>query len=376
MEMENKIIWVNFLHMYQPPWQDQGVIEQVAIESYDYLTTLMEKHKSFNLTLNITGSLIEQLEEIRPDILKRLQKLVKQGRIELTGSAKYHPILALLPTSEIKRQIELNQKSLFKYFKKKPKGFYLPEMAFSPTVAKIVKGMGYQWLILDEVHYINKVDTNILYKSLGLKIVFRNRKVSKSYPPRLVYETKKPQTIISATDAEIYGHFHKDWRGFIEKVFNRKDIQILTVGQYLAKLKKIKVINLRSASWESKEVDLKRKIPYILWNDPKNKIHKSLWQLTNLAIKLVNKYKDKSWARYHLDRGLSSCTFWWATAKRPSPFSPLTWNPDMIDNGSEELIRSIRSLSKANKSEKVKAEKIYINIKKDTWLTHWQKYDK
>ena len=32
-----KITWVNFLHIYQPPWQEKGIIEQVAIESYDYI---------------------------------------------------------------------------------------------------------------------------------------------------------------------------------------------------------------------------------------------------------------------------------------------------------------------------------------------------
>jgi len=37
--MVNKITWVNFLHIYQPPWQSKGVVEQVASESYDYLLT-------------------------------------------------------------------------------------------------------------------------------------------------------------------------------------------------------------------------------------------------------------------------------------------------------------------------------------------------
>ena len=94
---------------------------------------------------------------------------------------------------------------------------------------------------------------------------------------------------------------------------------------------------------------------------------------------MVNKYeKDKNWhwARNHLDRGVSSCTFWWASAKQPSDFSPLTWNPDMIDNGVEELVRAVRALEGASTKEKIKAEKIYIDIKKNTWLDHWNKYNK
>ncbi len=40
------------------------------------------------------------------------------------------------------------------------------------------------------------------------------------------------------------------------------------------------------------------------------------------------------------------------------------------------LIRSIRSLTKAKTEEKIKAERIYTNIKKVIWQTHWQKYNK
>ena len=104
-----------------------------------------------------------------------------------------------------------------------------------------------------------------------------------------------------------------------------------------------------------------------------------LWKLVDQASRLVDKYKGDPnwhWARTHLDRGVSSCTFWWASAKKPSEWSPLTWNPDMIDNGSEELIRAIRSLEKATAAEKIKAEKIFIDIKKETWLTHWRRHHK
>ena len=112
----NKVIWINFLHMYQPPWQDKGVVERVSIESYDYLVTLFEEYNNFKCSLNITGNLIEQLEGLRPDILKRLQKIVKSGQIELTGSSKYHALLPLLSTKEAKRQIKLNQEVLGGYF--------------------------------------------------------------------------------------------------------------------------------------------------------------------------------------------------------------------------------------------------------------------
>jgi predicted glycosyl hydrolase (DUF1957 family) len=382
----NKINWVNFLHIYQPPWQDRGVIEQAAIESYDYLLTLLEKYPKFTASLNITGSLLEQLADIRPDLLKRLQGLVKKNKIELVGSAKYHALLPLLPREEVVRQIKLSQEVLAKYFSKKITGFYLPEMAYSQEVGKIIKGQGYQWIILDAINYQQSVDNKISYeiKNIGLKVVFRDRKISKSYPAEVIYQKLQAtdiekSIIITGTDGEMYGHFHEDWQGHLEKILKNDNLQVQTVGQYLKNLKQTEKIDLRAASWETTETELKKRIPFALWQHPKNKIHLDLWKLVDLAIRIVRENKrdqNYKWSRWHLDRGLSSCTFWWASATKPSDFSPLTWNPDMIDNGSEELIRSIRSLKKVAANQRIKAERLYIQIKKNTWETHWRKHHK
>ncbi|MFA6307510.1 MAG: polysaccharide deacetylase family protein [Patescibacteria group bacterium] len=384
--MANKITWVNFIHIYQPPWQDKGVIEQISSESYEYLLTLFEKYPNFKASLNITANLVEQLNDYRPDLLTRLQKVVSKGQIELSASSKYHALLPLLPSKEITRQINLNQETLAQYFKlDKIKGFYMPEMAYSNQVADIVRKMKFEWIILDPIAYTGKYneDTFYIHKKTKLKIVFRNRAISKSYPPEVIFnkiEKNEPsQTIITGTDGEIYGHFHKDWQGHLEKILQNKNLTVQTVSEYLKNSKNEQKINLRAASWESLDSELKNSIPFALWSHPKNKIHSLLWRLVFLAISLIDKYKqDKNWhwARTHLDRALSSCTFWWASARKPSDFSPLTWNPDMIDNGSEELIKSIRSLALANKQEKIKAEKIYIDIKKSTWFSHWNKYSK
>lgn len=381
-----KITWVNFLHIYQPPWQEKGVLEQIAIESYDYLLTLFEKYPNFKATINITGNLVEQLDTYRPDLLKRLQALVKSRQIELASTAKYHALLPLISKAEAKRQIELNQEVLAKYFDlKNISGFYLPEMAFGNELAKLVKSFGFKWLILDPINFKGHLEGDTLYidKKTGLKIIFRNRKISKSYPAEIIFnkfpKLKKDETIVTATDGEIYGHFHTDWQGCLENILGNKNLEIKTVEQYISSLKNKKEILLRAGSWESSEEEIKKGVPFALWSDPKNEIHKNLWLLIEQASKLVAKYKkDKNykWSRNHLDRGLSSCTFWWASAKKPSEFSPLTWSPDMIDKGSEELIKSIRSLAGASTQEKIKAEKIYINIKKATWFKHWSKYNK
>ena len=170
--MKNKITWVNFLHIYQPPWQHRGVVEQIASESYEYLFRLLDQYRSFKCTFNVTGSLVEKLAEVRPDLLEQLKKLVNRGQVELTGSSKYHALLPLLNEREIRRQIELNQDVLARHFDlHKIKGFYLPEMSYNLKAAKVVKRLGFKWLILDAINLKDKVETDTLYQIKNLVMV-------------------------------------------------------------------------------------------------------------------------------------------------------------------------------------------------------------
>ena len=64
----------------------------------------------------------------------------------------------------------------------------MPEMAYSIEAAKIIKSLGYEWIILDEIAMngkLGEVDFAKIYfdENSGLKIIFRNRQLSKSYVP-------------------------------------------------------------------------------------------------------------------------------------------------------------------------------------------------
>jgi len=384
--MIKKIIWVNFLHFYQPPTALNEIVIEATDKSYKRIIRALKCNPKINFTLNITGCLLEKLADLGySNLINDLKNLVSSGQIELTGSAAWHPLLALLPKQEIVRQIKINQKILQKYFgaKLKLKGFFIPEAAYGVKVAKIVKKLNYRWIMLDEISAdikSNQLDFSNLYidKNSGLKILFRQRQDSKKYPPQTIFkliEELKEKMVITATDAELYGLRHQDFSGTFEKLLKRPEIKTLTASEYLAGLSQSKKITLRASSWESTEKELKNNLPYFLWHNKKNKIQTMLWQLANLAISTVNKYPEDqnySWARQHLDNGLASCTFWWASAHDFRLYGPISWNPDEIEKGANELIRSIRTLADPKtKQTKIKAEKLYIKIKQLIWHKHW-----
>jgi len=386
------MLWINFLHLYQPANTDAVNIKEATEESYLRIIRALEEHPNLKFTLNISGCLVLRWKHLKMiDLLNRIKRLVEKGQIELVSSAAYHPLLPLISKEETIKQIEENDEILRKFFgdNLKLKGFFMPEMAYGAGAAKIIKKFGYEWIILDEISYNGKLKeakTDEIYKdkNSGLKVILRSRQLSNSYVPETLNKTLEHtntnnKIFVTATDGELYGLRHDDPTAEFEKLLKNKNLETKTISEFMARKKIIEKIKLVPCNWESTEVELLKKQPYVSWLDKKNKIQSKLWKLSNLAEKTINKHKDDDnyyWARWHFVRGLASCSFWWASAKDFSHiFGPLSWNPDEIERGVNELIRSIRALEDTTtRQTKIKAEKLYIKIKKMVWKKHWTYY--
>ncbi len=195
--------WINFLHIYQPANSDPYVIKEATEMSYKRIVKALEKNPEIKFTLNITGCLFLRWKELGyDDLIKRIKKLVEKGQVELVGSASYHPLLPLISIQEAKKQIEENNLILKEIFGDiKIRGFFLPEMAYGRKTAKLIKELGFEWIILDEISSrgkLGEIDNNYVYQDRhsGLKIIFRSRKKSSCYVPQLIKkELKKKKAI-------------------------------------------------------------------------------------------------------------------------------------------------------------------------------------
>ncbi len=369
---------------------EREAIEEIAQDSYNFILDILEKSPKIKLTINICGGLTEQLDKYGyKDIIKRIKKLAEKGQIELTSSAAFHAFLPLLPETEIKYQIKTNDAINKRYFGNiyNPSGFFMPEMAYSKKLGKIIAEMGYKWTILDDIHLDGKFgnvnyNKGYIIKSGGLKTIFRKRKISKTYVPteilKLLKDDKNSRNIITATDGELYGHHHQDIEGHFYNVVKNTNIETATISDFFKKIKSWDNVEPVAASWESTEKELKNKEPYALWDNSHNKIQQKLWKLANLALTTANNHindEQYGWARDHLNKGLASCTFWWAAGRNfTDSFGPISWNPDEIEKGTDELIKAVRALDNISRLTKIKAEKLYITIKKMIWEKHWKYY--
>ncbi len=371
--------WANFLHFYQPPTQKPFWVNKVSNEAYRPILKGLAKRPQNKVTLNVNGILLELLEKNgNSDIIDLLRQLLSAGQIELTGSAKYHPLLPFLPKEEIIRQVKLNEETLKKYFGNlwQPKGFFPPEMGFDKNVAQIVKDLGYKWIIVDELSCPKNqrpIDYSKLYKIDGLNdflIYFRERRISwlilsgqigtgnlmiKSLGDRL----RKKEYLLTAMDGETFGHHRPGLENLLFEIYDSKKLQNVLISELPEYFKNIASVEPTPSTWALMEKDLEEKKPFSRWKDPDNTIQNIQWKLTDLAIEEMQK-ADKNApgfdeARAALDRALHSDQYWWASAR---PW----WSIEMIELGAKELADTVLKIPGVLEEKKNQARELYKSI--------------
>ncbi|KKQ96861.1 MAG: Alpha-amylase/alpha-mannosidase [Parcubacteria group bacterium GW2011_GWC2_39_11] len=371
--------WANFLHIYQPPTQKPYWIKRVSEESYWKIFRLFLENPRAKITMNISGILFELFEKNgQNDIIEMIKKLFDQGRLEVTGSAKYHPLLPFLPKQEIIRQIKLNEETLCHYLGKnfRPNGFFPPEMGFFPELSPILEELGYKWIIVDELSFPKqaaKQQYNRIYQASNAKdfsIFFRERKMSwvilsgqigtgKLLLQSLGDRLKKNEYLITAMDGETFGHHRPGLEMLLFEIYNSNKIKNVKISELLDLFPQREEIEPQASTWALMEKDLEKKKPFARWQDDDNEIHNAQWELTKLAIDSVEKYESNSpeyqKARRSLDKALHSDQYWWASAR---PW----WSIEMIELGAKELYESIISCPEMPEEIKEKAKKLYHKI--------------
>ena len=411
------IYWAQLFHFYQPPTQLPSVLKKIHEESYHPLLEVFRQYPNARATVNINGVLTEMLEDCGySDILHGFKELAEKGQIELTGSGKYHPILPLIPPEEITRQVELNRKTNAFFFGDayKPSGFFPPEMAYSRDILPAVIGSGHRWIILSGIACPANwpVDTvyQVEHEGKRLAVFFRDdilsNKISfQELDAKNFLENLKAQQdgkeniyVITAMDAETYGHHIQDWEElFLAEVYEQlqvrgetyahirqkkvlaaqhatllqdaetaHQVQTVTISQLLDLFPDGEVIDPRPSSWSTTAGDIEAGNPYPLWRDKDNEIHRLQWEhmamcteLCLRAVQVADNEESKRFAgiaRGLLDRASYSCQFWWASRK------PM-WDINLVQMGLIDQWRAIvnayRAINTSGVDGKVKSESYY-----------------
>ncbi len=406
------IYWAQLFHFYQPPTQMPLILEKICNESYKPLLKVLLQNPHARATLNINGVLLEMLHDYgHRDVIRSLRALGEKGEVEFTGSGKYHPILPLLPQDERKRQIELNISTLAHFLGNacQPKGFFPPEMCYSDDILSEIAAAGYQWVIvsgsacpapwpIDKIYQVEHqgkkvavffrddiLSNKISFKQIGPGDFFQHLKQ--------VGSDGEDIYIITAMDAETYGHHIQNWeRLFLAAVYEQlsptrktyaaikqatalaaQQSALLADAQFAQQVRMVTISDLlqifpagetvvpKPSSWSSSAEDLAAGNPYPLWLDKDNEIHRLQWEHLRLCIEMVSKAQECAdsdecsffgrIARGLLDIAEHSCQFWWAS-RRPM------WDINLIHLGLIDQWRAIvnayRAITKSSADDETK----------------------
>ena len=247
------------------------------------------------------------------ELLSRIKSLYEEDRVELTSCGAYHPLLTKLPDNLLEKELILNDYALGYYFGKN-KGFegedalmlknvngvFPPEMAVSQHVLEKLDGMGYQWVIADEVclpqGMLVKDAAVYSVADLDIKLVVRNTALSNMLSFKrdtdindLVNEVLRlrqdKNEVVLCLDGEYFGHHYKEGiyvlNTLVEKL-SSAGINFVTVSELIEKGAWGVVEEISESSWGATEKDMLSGNLYPMWEAKGNQVQTYLWELFSL----------------------------------------------------------------------------------------------
>ncbi|MBR3180686.1 glycoside hydrolase family 57 protein [Candidatus Saccharibacteria bacterium] len=171
---------------YHSKQSNERIFKKVAEKSYRPTFSLLEKNlkenKDFKFSLSITGTWLEQAEMWEPDLIDRLKKMVKTGRVEIVGETYYHSMSFFYDREEFKEQVLLHRKTIERLFNITPTVFRNTELSYNDEVGKEIETLGYKACLAegwDKV--LGWRSPNYVYHAYGtnnLKLLLKNYRLS------------------------------------------------------------------------------------------------------------------------------------------------------------------------------------------------------
>ena len=140
------------VHNHQPVGNFGWVIEDVFEHAYQPMLDALERHQGIRLGLHYTGPLLQWMVANRPASIEQIRRLVGREQVEIVGGGFYEPILITLPDRDRNGQLVRMGDELETLFGRRPRGAWLAERVWEPSLAKDLAAAGYEWTVLDDNH--------------------------------------------------------------------------------------------------------------------------------------------------------------------------------------------------------------------------------
>ena len=140
------------LHNHQPVGNFGWVFEDVYNAAYRPMVDLLIRHSRIRCGLHYTGPLLQWFAREHPEFLADVRRLVERGQVEILGGGMYEPVLASLHEGDRVGQLQRMADELERLFGRRPRGAWLAERVWEPSLPTSLVDAGYEWTIVDDVH--------------------------------------------------------------------------------------------------------------------------------------------------------------------------------------------------------------------------------
>ncbi len=236
------------LYHYKPLGTQPEEYEYALYHCYRPLLTYLYTKQNVKLTLFLSGSIFEWLEDTYPEINMLISDLMKRGQLELLGGGYYAPAFPLIPIKDRSMQVELLNTFLRKRFGKKPRGALMTDQQWQPNFITTLNSCDLSYVVIFDPDEKNRHKRSqgwyepftMIDVGRGITIVPASGRISSMIPSRRpdevaseiseavqVTESEQLSLMVSADDL-ITGFMLSDIGSMIEYV----DDLFALLGQY------------------------------------------------------------------------------------------------------------------------------------------------
>lgn len=147
---------VNFLfgiHCHQPVGNFGHVFDEAYEKAYLPFIKVLENHPRIKVTVHYSGILFDWFKQQHPEFIDLLRKLVRRGQLEILSSGYYEPILSIIPDEDKVGQIEKMNHFIREEFGMAPRGMWLTERVWEPSLPKPIVKAGIEYTMVDDHHF-------------------------------------------------------------------------------------------------------------------------------------------------------------------------------------------------------------------------------
>lgn len=168
------------------PTSNKDILRKVAEKSYlpanARLLKLLETYPEFRVSLSITGTVMEQLEQWSPEALRSFQALAATGRVELLAETYHHSLAFFYSRAEFEMQVSMHREKVQQLFGVTPKAFRNTELAYNNELAAWAEQAGYTAILAEGWdRLLDWRSPNYVYQPVGtsnLKLLLKNYRLS------------------------------------------------------------------------------------------------------------------------------------------------------------------------------------------------------